>query len=205
MIGSKNVHTYTSSAPVIAFSAAMSDNVSLAEQETCVDSESEDDWYTIDIFSHVQSELDENNVSHKQLFLYVTRAGVNRRTFLQGEKIRIPMITVYSNNFSWRKTQKPGTLVAKLEMGSFEAVKKVDRRKIDEMRLLEKMTFTLPPSNASFMKVKAKLIDEKSENEILLETEQLNVPLSVVTEVALSSTCGRFAVISVPKPLLRKP
>ncbi|XP_073253853.1 uncharacterized protein [Porites lutea] len=141
MIGSKNVHTYTSSAPVIAFSAAMSDNVSLAEQETCVDSESEDDWYTIDIFSHVQSELDENNVSHKQLFLYVTRAGVNRRTFLQ-----------------------------------------VDRRKIDEMRLLEKMTFTLPPSNASFMKVKAKLIDEKSENEILLETEQLNVPLSVLPQ-----------------------
>ena len=35
------------------------------------------------------------------------------------------MITVYSKNFSWRKTQKPGTLVAKLEMGSFEAVKKV--------------------------------------------------------------------------------
>ena len=67
----------------LAFTATMSDNVSLAEQTTCVDSESEDDWYTIDIFSHVQSELDENNVSHKQLFLYVTRAGVKRRTFLQ--------------------------------------------------------------------------------------------------------------------------
>ncbi|KAM7449394.1 hypothetical protein ABFA07_002760 [Porites harrisoni] len=160
----------------------MSDNVSLAEQATCVDSESEDDWYTIDIFSHVQSELDENNVSHKQLFLYVTRAGVNRRTFLQGEKIRIPMITVYSNNFSWRKTQKPGILVAKLEMGSFEAVKKVDRRKIEEMRLTEKMSFTLPPSNASFMKVKATLIDENSENEILLETDQLNVPLSLLPQ-----------------------
>ena len=61
----------------------MSDIVSLAEQATCVGSESEDDWYTIDIFSHVRSELDESNVSHKQLFLYVTRAGVNRRTFLQ--------------------------------------------------------------------------------------------------------------------------
>lgn len=67
----------------LAFTATMSDNVSLAEQATCVDSESEDDWYTIDIFSHVQSELDENNVTHKQLFLYVTRADVNRRTFLQ--------------------------------------------------------------------------------------------------------------------------
>ena len=61
----------------------MSDNVSLTEQTKCVDSESEDAWYTIDIFSHVQLELDESNVSHKQLFLYVTRAGGNRRTFLQ--------------------------------------------------------------------------------------------------------------------------
>ena len=61
----------------------MSDNVSLTERTTCVDSESENVWYTIDIFSHVQLELDESNVSHKQLFLYVTRAGGNRRTFLQ--------------------------------------------------------------------------------------------------------------------------
>lgn len=160
----------------------MSDNVSLAEQTTCVDSESEDDWYNIDIFSHVQSELDENNVSHKQIFLYVTRAGVDRRTFLQEEKIRMPMITIYSNNFSWRKMQGPGTLVAKLEMGSFQAVKKVDRRKIEEMRLPEKMIFTLPPSDASFMKVKAELIDESSENEILLETEQLKVPLSLLPQ-----------------------
>ena len=61
----------------------MSDNVSLTERTTCVDSESENVWYTIEIFSHVQLELDESNVSHKQLFLYVTRAGGNRRTFLQ--------------------------------------------------------------------------------------------------------------------------
>ena len=57
----------------------------------------------------------------------------------------------------------------------------VDRRKIEEMRLPEKITFTLPPSDASFMKVKAKLIDENSDNEILLETEQLHVPLSLVS------------------------
>ena len=49
------------------------------------------------------------------------------------------------------------------------------------MRLPEKMIFTLPPSDASFMKVKAELIDENSENEILLETEQLQVPLSLVS------------------------
>ena len=67
----------------LALAEVMSDNASLTEQTTCIDSESEDAWYTIDIFSHVQLELDEGNVSHKQLFLYVTRAGGNRRTFLQ--------------------------------------------------------------------------------------------------------------------------
>ena len=36
-------------------------------------------------------------------------------------------------------------------------------RKIEEMRLPEKMIFTLPPSDASFMKVKAELIDENTE------------------------------------------
>ena len=35
------------------------------------------------------------------------------------------MTTVYSNNFSWSKKQGSVTLVAKLEMGSFQAVKKV--------------------------------------------------------------------------------
>ena len=57
----------------------------------------------------------------------------------------------------------------------------VDRRKIEEMRLPEKITFTLPPCDASFMKVKTKLIDENSDNAILLETEQLHVPLTLVS------------------------
>ena len=67
----------------LALAEVMSDNASLTEQTTCIDSESEDAWYIIDIFSHVQLELDEGNESHKQLFLYVTRPGGNRRTFLQ--------------------------------------------------------------------------------------------------------------------------
>ena len=67
----------------LALAEAMSDDASLTEQTTCIDSESEDAWYIIDIFSHVQPELDEGNESHKQLFLYITRAAVNRRTFLQ--------------------------------------------------------------------------------------------------------------------------
>ena len=66
-------------------------------------------------------------------------------------------------------------------MNIYYYLMQVDRRKIEEMRLPEKITFTLPPSDASFMKVKAKLIDENSDNEILLETEQLHVPLSLVS------------------------
>ena len=62
------------------------------------------------------------------------------------------------------------------------------------MRLPEKMIFTLPPSDASFMKVKAELIDENSENEILLELEQLKVPLSLV------SICSFFFLL-YPGPL----
>ena len=44
------------------------------------------------------------------------------------------------------------------------------------------------------MKVKAELIDENSENEILLETEQLKVPLSLVsiTIVFFFCTQGRY-------------
>lgn len=66
-------------------------------------------------------------------------------------------------------------------MNIYDYLMQVDRRKIEEMRLPEKITFTLPPSDASFMKVKAKLIDENSDNEILLETEQLHVPLTLVS------------------------
>ena len=68
---------------------------------------------------------------------YLRSVPVNRDSFFtflliivdstssQEEKTRIPMITVYSNTFSWRKRQGSVTLVAKLEMGSFLAVKKV--------------------------------------------------------------------------------
>lgn len=67
----------------LVLAEVMLDNVSLTEQTACIDSESEDAWYIINIFSHVQLELDESNESHKQLFLYVSRAGGNRRAFLQ--------------------------------------------------------------------------------------------------------------------------
>ena len=78
-------------------------------------------------------------------------------------------------------TGAPLSPLSESNMNIYYYLMQVDRRKIEEMRIPEKITFTLPPSDASFMKVKAKLIDENSDNEILLETEQLHVPLSLVS------------------------
>ena len=78
-------------------------------------------------------------------------------------------------------TGGPLSPLSESNMNIYYYLMQVDRRKIEEMRLPEKITFILPPSDASFMKVKAKLIDENSDNEILLETEQLHVPLSLVS------------------------
>ena len=78
-------------------------------------------------------------------------------------------------------TGAPLSPLSESNMNIYYYLMQVDRRKIEEMRLPEKITVTLPPCNASFMKVKAKLIDENSDNEILLETEQLHVPLSLVS------------------------
>lgn len=51
------------------------------------------------------------------------------------------------------------------------------------MRLPEKVTYTLPPCNASTMKVVTKLLSESLGGDTLLETEQLNVPLSIVSNI----------------------
>jgi len=53
----------------------------------------------------------------------------------------------------------------------------VERKKIDEMKLPEKLTYTLPTSDASSMKIFAKLLSGSFET--LLETEQLKVNLSL--------------------------
>jgi len=157
----------------------MSDYVSFVKQRRCTDC-CEDEKYIIDIFSYVQPECHDDDESHKQLFLYVTRAvGNNRSAFLQEEKVKLGMLRVHSDKFCWKKTKAAGVLVAKLEMGDFQAVKTVERIKIDEMRLPEKITYTLPPCNASTMKVVAKLSNNSLAGETLLETEQLKVQLSM--------------------------
>ena len=78
-------------------------------------------------------------------------------------------------------TGAPLSPLSESNMNMYYYLMQVDRRKIEEMRLPEKITFTLPPCDASFMKVKAKLIDENSDNEILLEAEELHVPLTLVS------------------------
>ena len=80
-----------------------------------------------------------------------------------------------------KRTGTPLSPLSESNMNIYYYLMQVDRRKIEEMRLPEKITFTLPPCDASFMKVKAKLIDENSDNDILLETEQLHVPLALVS------------------------
>ena len=60
----------------------------------------------------------------------------------------------------------------------------IERRKIDEMKLPEKLTFTLPLSNATSMKIATIL---STESETLLETDQLEVKLLLVSSVTLKN------------------
>jgi len=47
--------------------------------------------------------------------------------FPQEEKVKLGMLRVHSDKFCWKKTKATGVLVAKLEMGDFQAVKTVMR------------------------------------------------------------------------------
>ena len=63
----------------------MSDNIPVNEQRECADVGFEDETYLLDIFSCVQpAERNGHIETHKQLFLYITRALANNRSaFLQ--------------------------------------------------------------------------------------------------------------------------
>ena len=61
----------------------------------------------------------------------------------------------------------------------------IERRKIDEMKLPEKLTFTLPLSNATSMKIATILSSERGET--LLKTEPLEVKLLLVSRVTLKN------------------
>ena len=59
----------------------------------------------------------------------------------------------------------------------------IERQKIDEMRLPEKVTYTLPSCDASVMRIATRLLSENPDGEILLETEPLNANLSLVSNI----------------------
>lgn len=156
----------------------MSDNVTTAKQRSCTALACEHKKYIMDMFSGMEPGHNGHNEARKQLFLYITTAEENgRKTFLQEEQIRLGLFKVHSDKFCWKKEAEAGTLIAQLEMGDFQAVKRVERKKIDEMTLPEKLTYTLPSSDASCMKLFAKLLSGSFQT--LLETEQLKVNLSL--------------------------
>ena len=57
----------------------------------------------------------------------------------------------------------------------------IERCKIDEMRIPEKVTFTLPSCDASVMRLTTKLLKQSDDVEVLLETEQLRASLPLVS------------------------
>ena len=57
---------------------------------------------------------------------------------------------------------------------------------MDEMRLPEKVTFTLPKSDASSMQAVVKVLKGNLDGETLLKTEQLTFSLSMVSSFLLS-------------------
>lgn len=160
----------------------MSDEISLRKQKSCLELCNEDDLYFIDVFSCVQqTERYGHNHPRQQLFLYITRApSENRSSFLQEEKLRLGLRRVHRDLFRWKKSSTADKILAILKMEDLEAIKKIERMKVDEMRLPEKVSFTLPKSDASSMQAVVKVLKGNLDGETLLQTEQLTLPLSMI-------------------------
>lgn len=134
-----------------------------------------DDCYVMDMYSLVQPGQHSNSELRKQLFLYLTKdGGRERKRFLQEEQTRLGLIKACTDRLCL-KEKGAKTIIAYLKMGDFQAVKKLDRTKIDEFKLPEKLSFTLPLGNATSLKIAALLTNEQ--NESLLETEHFEVKL----------------------------
>ncbi|XP_022785433.1 uncharacterized protein LOC111325807 isoform X1 [Stylophora pistillata] len=154
----------------------MSDDVSLRRQRACL-GEGCDDCYVMDMYSLVQPGQHSNSELRKQLFLYLTKdGGRERKRFLQEEQTRLGLIKAYTDRLCL-KEKGAKTIIAHLKMGDFQAVKKLERTKIDEFKLPEKLSFTLPLGNATSLKIAALLTNEQ--NKSLLETEHFEVKLPV--------------------------
>lgn len=161
----------------------MSDNVPLPRQRQCTDLGCEDEKYILDIFSYAQPETRGRCESRKQLFVFITRDVENNRLskFLQEEQIRLGMTKVYSDRFCWKKSKNDETLIVQMKMEDFSSASEpIERCKIDEMRIPEKVTFTLPSCDASVMRLTTKLLTQNDDVEVLLETEQLRASLPLI-------------------------
>ncbi|XP_068754726.1 uncharacterized protein [Montipora capricornis] len=160
----------------------MSDEVPLREQKSCLELCNEDDLYLIDVFSCVQqTEIYGHRHPRQQLFLYITRApSKSRSSFLQEEKLRLGLSAVHSDTFCWKKSSSADKILAILKMEDLEAIKQIERMKVDEMRLPEKVTYTLPKSDASSMQAVVKVLKGNLDGETLLKTEQLTFSLSMI-------------------------
>lgn len=153
----------------------MSDEIPLRTQQSCT----EDEYYKIHVFSYARPATNGGTGSLKQLVLSITKAledsgqlDIIQKQLDQG---MVNVRSVYTDSFRWRKSE--GTrLLAQLIMGDFQAEKKVDRRKIEEMKLGENFIFTLPKSNASFMTVEATLMNES--RDIIFQARELDLELS---------------------------
>lgn len=153
----------------------MSDEIPLRTQQSCT----EDEYYKIHVFSYARPAINGGTGSLKQLVLSITKAledsgqlDIIQKQLDQG---MVNVRSVYTDSFRWRKSE--GTrLLAQLIMGDFQAEKKVDRRKIEEMKLGENFVFTLPKSNASFMTVEATLMNES--RDIIFQARELDLELS---------------------------
>lgn len=164
----------------------MSDNISLARQRQCADFTCEDEKYILDIFSCALPEIHGRGESRKQVVVYITRAKENKRLpFLEEEQTTLGMIRVYNDRFCWKKKKEDEVLIVKMKMEDFDSSSKpIERRKIDEMRIPEKVTFTLPLCDASVMRfgmsLTAKFLNESVCGEVLLETEYLKASFSSI-------------------------
>lgn len=162
----------------------MSDNISLPGQRQCTGLGCADEKYILDIFSYVQPGTHGRCESRKQLFVFITRDAENDRlSFLQEEKKRLGMIKVYSDRFCWKKSKNDEMLIVQMKMEDFSSASEpVERCKIDEMRIPEKVTFTLPSCDASVMRLTTKLLQKQSHDVevVLLETGQLSASLLLI-------------------------
>ncbi|CAH3155961.1 unnamed protein product [Pocillopora meandrina] len=148
----------------------MSDNVPLRIQESCVD------YYMVDIFSCVREAKKVGSRLRHQLVMYVTRASEDSgrlnilREVHRGQNTK----ELYTNSFRWERG-KGKILIALFIIGDFEFSKQVERRKIDQMRLAEKVTCILPICDASIVKIEGKLLSENGD--MILEMRELDVDL----------------------------